>query len=84
MDRTPYAERVECRSRPIAGSHGMWWKFRDPWDESFAKGVTAAKVSFRIFTALKQLLSMRGGSADSAFSGRNAGQPLPDQTDQFR
>ena len=42
MDRTPYAERVECRSRPIAGSHGMWWKFRDPWDESFAKGVTAA------------------------------------------
>ena len=42
MDRTPYAERVECQSRPIAGSHGMWWKFRDPWDESFAKGVTAA------------------------------------------
>ena len=42
MDRTPYAERVECQSRPIAGSHGMWWKFRDPWDDSFAKGVTAA------------------------------------------
>ena len=42
MDRTPYAERVECQSRPIAGSHGMWWKFRDPWDESFAKGVVAA------------------------------------------
>ncbi|MBR3222962.1 MAG: hypothetical protein IKF72_12135 [Kiritimatiellae bacterium] len=42
MDRTPYAERVECQSRPIEGSHGMWWKFRDPWDESFAKGVTAA------------------------------------------
>ena len=40
MDRTPYAERVECLSRPIAGSHGPWWKFRDPWDESFAKGVT--------------------------------------------
>ena len=40
--RTPYAERVECQSRPIAGSHGMWWKFRDPWDVSFAKGVTAA------------------------------------------
>lgn len=20
----------------------MWWKFRDPWDVSFAKGVTAA------------------------------------------
>ena len=42
MDRTPYAERVECQSRFIAGSHGMWWKFRDPWDDSFAKGVTAA------------------------------------------
>ena len=42
MDRTPYAERIECQSRPIAGSHGWWWKFRDPWDESFAKGVTAA------------------------------------------
>ena len=42
MDRTPYAERVECQSRPIAGSHGMWWKFRDPWDASFAQGVTAA------------------------------------------
>ncbi|MBQ0033201.1 MAG: hypothetical protein KBT68_10430, partial [bacterium] len=42
MDRTPYAERVECQSRPIAGSHGAWWKFRDPWDGSFTKGVTAA------------------------------------------
>ena len=42
MDRTPYAERVECQSRPIAGSHGAWWKFRDPWDASFAKGVTVA------------------------------------------
>ncbi len=42
MDRTPYAERVECQSRFIAGSHGTWQKFRDPWDESFAKGTTAA------------------------------------------
>ena len=42
MDRTPYAERVECQSRPIAGSHGAWWKFRDPWDASFTKGVTVA------------------------------------------
>ena len=40
--RTPYAERVECQSRPIAGSHGQWWKFRDPWDASFSAGVTAA------------------------------------------
>ena len=42
MDRTPYAERVECESRTISGSYGMWKKFRDPWDESFSKGVTAA------------------------------------------
>ena len=42
MDRTPYAERVECQSRPIAASKGHWWKFRDPWDASFAAGVTAA------------------------------------------
>ena len=42
MDRTAYAERVECISRFIEGSHGNWWKFRDPWDESFVKGVTAA------------------------------------------
>jgi hypothetical protein len=42
MDRTPFAERVECHSRPIAASSGMWWKFRDPWDESFARGVTEA------------------------------------------
>ena len=45
MDRTPYAERVECLSRPIAASTGMWWKFRDPWDDSFAKGVTEALQS---------------------------------------
>ena len=42
MDRTPFAERVECQSRPIAASSGMWWKFRDPWDESFKKGVLEA------------------------------------------
>lgn len=42
MDRTPYAERVECESRTIAGSYGMWKKFRDPWDESFSKGVARA------------------------------------------
>lgn len=42
MDKTPYAERVECQSRHIAGSHGAWWKFRDPWDASFKKGVAEA------------------------------------------
>lgn len=42
MDRTPYAERIECHSRTISGSFGMWSKFRDPWDPSFVEGVTAA------------------------------------------
>lgn len=35
QDRTPYAERVECLSRPIEGSWGQWFKFRDPFDPSF-------------------------------------------------
>ena len=42
MDRTPYAERIETLSRPIAGSWGAWGKFRDPWDSSFKQGITAA------------------------------------------
>ena len=42
QDRTPYAERVECQSRPIAASWGQWAKFRDPFDPSFTAGVTAA------------------------------------------
>ena len=41
QDRTPYAERVECRSRPIAGSWGNWFKFRDPFDASFKAGCRA-------------------------------------------
>ena len=42
QDRTPYAERVECQSRPIEGSWGSWFKFRDPFDPSFSEGVTKA------------------------------------------
>ena len=42
QDRTPYAERVECLSRPIAASWGQWFKFRDPFDESFKRVCTAA------------------------------------------
>ena len=42
QDRTPYAERVECQSRPIAASWGQWAKFRDPFDPSFTEGVKAA------------------------------------------
>ena len=42
QDRTPYAERVECRSRPIAASWGTWGKFRDPFDPGFVEGVRQA------------------------------------------
>lgn len=42
QDRTPYAERVEVDSRPIAGSWGGWFKFRDPFDPSFTNACTAA------------------------------------------
>ena len=42
QDRTPYAERVECQSRPIAASWGTWGKFRDPFDPSFTEGVRKA------------------------------------------
>jgi len=38
QDRTPYAERIECLSRPIEGSWGTWFKFRDPFDASFKVG----------------------------------------------
>ena len=30
MDRTPYTERFEIHSRPIAGHKGGWWPFCDP------------------------------------------------------
>ena len=42
QDRTPYAERVEVLSRPIAASWGAWFKFRDPFDPSFTAACTAA------------------------------------------
>ncbi len=42
QDRTPYAERVEVASRPIAGSWGAWFKFRDPFDPSFRTATLAA------------------------------------------
>ena len=35
MDRTPYTERFEIHSRPIAGHKGGWWEFPDPFDPSF-------------------------------------------------
>lgn len=35
MDRTPYTDRFEIHSRPIAGHKGGWWDFCDPFDPSF-------------------------------------------------
>ena len=35
MDRTPYTERFEIHSRPIAGHKGGWWEFPDPFDPFF-------------------------------------------------
>ncbi|HNX36438.1 MAG TPA: beta-agarase [Kiritimatiellia bacterium] len=39
MDRTPYTDRFELKSKPIAGSHDGWWPFRDPFDPSFRADV---------------------------------------------
>jgi hypothetical protein len=39
MDRTPYTDRFELKSKPIAGSHDGWWPFRDPFDASFRADV---------------------------------------------
>jgi len=39
MDRTPYTDRFELKSKPIAGSHDGWWPFRDPFDPSFRDDV---------------------------------------------
>jgi hypothetical protein len=38
-DRTPYVERIERDSRPIAASYGEWFQFPDPWDPSFKAGI---------------------------------------------
>lgn len=35
MDRTPYTERFEVHSKPLAGHKGGWWDFADPFDPSF-------------------------------------------------
>ncbi len=38
MDRTPYTDRFELKSRPLVDK-GMWWPFRDPFDPSFRQNV---------------------------------------------
>jgi hypothetical protein len=35
MDRTPYCDRFELKSRPIEKAKGVWWPFRDPFDPGF-------------------------------------------------
>ena len=42
MERTPFAERIMLSSRPIKASEGMWGKFRDPFDPSFADNLRTA------------------------------------------
>jgi len=39
MDRTPYTDRFELKSKRIEGSHDGWWPFRDPFDPSFRADV---------------------------------------------
>lgn len=39
MDKTPYINRFELKSKSIEGSHDGWWPFRDPFDASFRKEV---------------------------------------------
>ena len=41
LSRTPYCDRIEIKSRPIAGTKKLvtWWPFRDPFDPSFRADV---------------------------------------------
>ncbi len=47
MDRTPYTDRFELKSKPIAGSHDGWWPFRDPFDPSFRADVRRLMVEHK-------------------------------------
>ena len=42
MERTPFAERIMLSARPIKASDGMWSKFHDPFDPSFAEDLRKA------------------------------------------
>jgi hypothetical protein len=39
LRRTPYTDRFELKSQPLAGSRDGWWPFRDPFDPSFRADV---------------------------------------------
>ena len=47
MDRTPYTDRYEIHSRPIAGHKGGWWDFCDPFDPSFREEAHRKTVELR-------------------------------------
>ena len=47
MDRTPYTDRYEIHSRPIAGHKGGWWEFCDPFDPSFRAEARQKTVDYR-------------------------------------
>ncbi len=47
MDRTPYTDRFELKSKPIEGSHDGWWPFRDPFDASFRADVRRQMVAHK-------------------------------------
>lgn len=39
MNRTPYTDRFELKSKALEGSETGWWPFRDPFDPSFRADV---------------------------------------------
>ena len=47
MDRTPYTDRYEIHSRPIAGHKGGWWDFCDPFDPSFRAEARRKTVEYK-------------------------------------
>lgn len=45
LDKTPYMDRLEVRSKPIKGTEGMWLPFMDPFDPSFIECVKSQLIS---------------------------------------
>ena len=39
MDRTPYTDRFDIRSKPIEGADGPWFPIMDPFDPSFKAAI---------------------------------------------
>ena len=45
LDKTPYMDRFEVRSKPIEGTGGMWLPFMDPFDPSFVESLTSQFIA---------------------------------------